>query len=84
MLKILSKSSKEVLAMVGYLASRTPAELTRMWGGELKICSAVSKRDLTWVGSETSAWQMMARGEEGEEEELISAATSSAWALLDV
>ena len=84
MLKVLSKSSREVSAMVGYLESPTPAELTRMWGGQLKACSAESKRDFTWVGSETSAWKMTARGEEGEEEALISAATSSAWALLEV
>lgn len=85
-LKILSKSSTEVLAIVGYLESITPAELTMMWTGELNTSWALSKRDLTWVGSETSARTVMASGVFGEqeEEELIWEATRSAWAELEV
>lgn len=55
-----------------------------MWGGDLKTRSASSNRDLTWVGSETSARNVMARGVLPEEEELISAATRSALAGLEV
>ena len=48
--------------MVGYVPSRMPAELTRMWMGESKARSAESKRDLTSSGSETLALTAMARG----------------------
>lgn len=58
--------------MDGYLGSRTPAHVTRMWGGVLKVCSAESKRWVTWVGSETSAWTATARGVVAEEREWIS------------
>lgn len=51
------------------MESRTPAELTRMWIGELKDDSAVLKRWVTWSGSEMSACTAMARGDD--EEELI-------------
>ena len=44
------------------MPSRTPAELTRMCIGESKARSAESKRDLTWFGSDTSAFTTTARG----------------------
>lgn len=53
------------------MESSTPAELTRMWMGELKVDSAVSKRCLTWSGSEMSAWIAMARGDVEVADELI-------------
>ena len=57
-----------------------------MWRGELNTSWALSKRDLTWVGSETSARTVMACGVWGElePEELISEATRSAWVELEV
>lgn len=42
-----------------------------MWIGELKHDSAVSKRWMTWSGSEMSAWTATARGDEEEVDELI-------------
>lgn len=81
-----SKSSMEVLEMEGYLGSMSPAELTRMWGWALKNCSAKSKRDLTWSGSETSARTATARAavEVEPDEALISATTESASVELEV
>ena len=78
-----------MLAIVGYLESLIPAELTRIWTGELNASSALSKRDLTWVGSDTSARTVMARGvllllREEDNELLIWEATSSAsWVDLE-
>lgn len=74
-----------MLAIVGNLESIAPALLTKMWTGKLNVSSALSKSDLTWVGSETSARSVMARGVLGEEElELISVATRSACVELEV
>ena len=76
-----------MLAIVGYLESMIPAELTKIWTGELNASSALSKRDLSWVGSDTSARIVMARGvllREEDNELLIWDATSSAsWADLE-
>jgi hypothetical protein len=56
-----------------------------MWTGELNTSWALSKRDFTWVGSDTSARTVMASGLLGETEaELISEATRSAWVELEV
>ena len=82
MFMIRSKLSTVVFAMVGYLASRTPAELTRMWTGDLKASSAELKRDFTPAGSDTSARTVMARRVVWLA--LISAATESAWLELEV
>jgi len=67
------------------LGFATPALLTKMWTGELNTSWALSKRDFTWVGSDTSARTVMASGLLGETEaELISEATRSAWVELEV
>lgn len=76
---VLSKSSIEASGIDGCLASATPAELTKMWSDELKADSAASNRRLTWVGSEMSAWTVMARGDSAADE-LIWVATRSACA----
>lgn len=80
-LNMRSNSSTARSAMVEYLLSTTPAELTSMWTGELYACSAASKSDFTCAGSDTSALMDMA---EFGEEELISAATVSAAVELEV
>lgn len=78
-----------MLAIVGYLESVIPAELTKIWTGELNASSALSKRDLSWVGSDTSARTVIARGvllflREEDDELLIWEATSSAsWVELE-
>lgn len=78
-----------MLAIVGYLESVIPAELTKIWTGELNASSALSKRDLSWVGSDTSARTVIARGvllllREEDDDLLIWEATSSAsWVELE-
>lgn len=79
-LKILSKVSIVVSAMEDLSGFTTPAELTRMWTEEPNVCSAASKRDRTWLGSDTSARTTAA---EPGAAELIWAATASASAALE-
>lgn len=62
---IRSNVSIEVVERVEYVGSDTPAQLIKMWGGELKTDSAKSNKDLTCAGSDMSALKADADKERG-------------------